>query len=69
MQVTEAASLVQTSSSTLSAEVESATVRELPLNGRDWASLATLSPGVNAIETQMPFEAEPCAGTGALERN
>jgi hypothetical protein len=56
VQVTEAASQVQTSSSTLSAEVESTTVRELPLNGRDWASLATLSPGVNAIETQMPFE-------------
>src|SRR5216683_4749144 len=36
VQVTEAASLVQTSSSTLSTEVESATVRELPLNGRDW---------------------------------
>src|SRR6266851_375805 len=53
--VTEAASQVQLSSSTLSAEVESTTVRELPLNGRDWASLATLSPGVNAIETQMPF--------------
>ena len=63
VQVTEAASLVQTSSSTLSAEVESTTVRELPLNGRDWASLATLSPGVNAIETQMPFE------TGAVRGN
>ena len=62
VQVTEAASLVQTSSSTLSAEVESATVRELPLNGRDWASLATLSPGVNAIETQMPFESGAVRG-------
>src|SRR5438876_2168044 len=54
--VTEAAPLVQLGSSTLSAQVESSTVRELPLNGRDWASLATLTPGVNAIETQMPFE-------------
>src|SRR6266699_3491112 len=54
--VTEAAPLVQLGSSTISAEIESTTVRELPLNGRDWASLATLSPGVNAIETQMPFE-------------
>ena len=62
VQVTEAASLVQTSSSTLSAEVESTTVRELPLNGRDWASLATLSPGVNAIETQMPFESGAVRG-------
>jgi Carboxypeptidase regulatory-like domain/TonB-dependent Receptor Plug Domain len=54
--VESAAPLVQLGSSTLSAEVESTTVRELPLNGRDWASLATLTPGVNAIETQMPFE-------------
>src|SRR5690242_4612678 len=56
VQVSEAAPQIQTTSSTLSSEVESTTVRELPLNGRDWASLATLSPGVNAIETQLPFE-------------
>src|SRR5262249_31669876 len=56
VEVTEAAALVQVTSSTISAQVEATTVRELPLNGRDWASLATLSPGVNAIETQMPFE-------------
>jgi hypothetical protein len=54
--VESAAPLVQLGSSAISTEVESTTVRELPLNGRDWASLATLSPGVNAIETQMPFE-------------
>jgi hypothetical protein len=54
--VSEAAPLVQLSNSTIKAEVESTTIRELPLNGRDWASLATLTPGVNAIETQMPFE-------------
>jgi hypothetical protein len=46
---------VQLGSSTLSAQVESKEILDLPLNGRDWASLATLSPGVNAIETQMPF--------------
>src|SRR6202165_3985683 len=60
--VAEAAPQVQLSSSTLSAEVQSNTVRELPLNGRDWASLATLSPGVNAIETQMPFESGAVRG-------
>jgi hypothetical protein len=53
--VTEAAPMVQLGSSTISNQVESAEVRELPLNGRDWASLATLSPGVNGIETQMPY--------------
>ena len=62
VEVTGAAQLVQLASSTLSTEVEAATVRELPLNGRDWASLATLSPGVNAIETQMPFESGAVRG-------
>src|SRR6266446_5835724 len=61
--VTEAAPLLQLGSSTISAQVQGAEVRELPLNGRDWASLATLSPGVNLIETQMPFE------NGALRGN
>src|SRR6202158_2629385 len=47
---------VQTSSSTISATVDSNTVRELPLNGRDWTSLAALEPGVSNIPSQ--------AGTG-----
>ena len=63
VEVTEAAPQIQLASSTISAEVEATTVRELPLNGRDWASLATLSPGVNALETQQPFE------SGALRGN
>jgi len=54
--VTEAAPLIEFSSSTLKGEIESQTVRELPLNGRDWTSLATLQPGVNQIETQMSFD-------------
>jgi hypothetical protein len=62
VEVTEAAPQVQLTSSTISGEVESTTVRELPLNGRDWASLATLSPGVNAIENQMPFDAGAVRG-------
>jgi hypothetical protein len=56
IEVTGAAALVQLSNSTMKAEVESTTIRELPLNGRDWTSLATLSPGVNAIEAQIPFD-------------
>ena len=44
---------IQTTSSTVSATVDSTTVRELPLNGRDWTSLATLEPGVTSIPNQV----------------
>lgn len=37
---------VQLTSSSINAVVDSNTVRELPLNGRDWTQLATLQPGV-----------------------
>ncbi|MGH9356137.1 MAG: carboxypeptidase regulatory-like domain-containing protein, partial [Terriglobia bacterium] len=43
---------VQLASSSLAAQVNSTTVRQLPLNGRDWASLATLQPGVAQVRTQ-----------------
>jgi len=43
---------VQTSSSTISSTVDATTIRELPLNGRDWASLAALEPGVSSIVNQ-----------------
>ena len=56
VQVTEAAPAVQLTSSTLSGEVQAQTVRELPLNGRDWTQLATLQPGVDKIETQMSYD-------------
>src|SRR5712692_2722742 len=63
VQVTEAAPQIELTSSTLSGQIESTTILDMPLNGRDWASLATLSPGVNAVEVQMPFE------TGARRGN
>jgi Carboxypeptidase regulatory-like domain/TonB dependent receptor-like, beta-barrel len=44
---------VQTTTSTVSATVDSTTMRELPLNGRDWTSLATLEPGVSSIPNQV----------------
>jgi Carboxypeptidase regulatory-like domain/TonB-dependent Receptor Plug Domain len=56
VQVTEAAPAVQLTSSTLSGEVQAQTVRELPLNGRDWTQLATLQPGVAKIESQMSYD-------------
>jgi hypothetical protein len=43
---------VDTSSPTLGAVVKEATIVELPLNGRDWTSLATLQPGISSIRTQ-----------------
>src|SRR5467141_3080539 len=56
VQVSAAPPDVQTASSTISATVDSTTMRELPLNGRDLTSLATLEPGVTSIPNQ--------AGTG-----
>lgn len=55
VQVTEAAPQIDLTSSAVSGQVESETVRELPLNGRDWTSLAVLQPGVKPIETQMSY--------------
>jgi hypothetical protein len=43
---------IQTTTSTVGATVDSTTVRQLPLNGRDWTSLATLEPGVVSIPNQ-----------------
>jgi hypothetical protein len=52
VEVTAAPPEVQTSSSTVGSTVDERTVRELPLNGRDWTSLATLEPGVSQIADQ-----------------
>ena len=51
VEVTEEAPVLQTTSSDISAVVNSTTVRELPLNGRSWTDLATLQPGVNHIDS------------------
>jgi len=50
--VREAVPAVDTVGATLSGVVNSKTIVDLPLNGRDWASLATLEPGVSGILTQ-----------------
>src|SRR3984893_13816830 len=55
VQVTEAAPQIDLTSSTLNGQVEAQTVVDLPLNGRDWTSLATLHPGVALIEEQMDY--------------
>src|SRR6516165_11393999 len=55
VQVAGEAPAVQLATSSISAVVNSTTVRELPLNGRSWTDLATLQPGVDAIQTQPSF--------------
>jgi hypothetical protein len=55
VEVTESAPQINLTSSTLAGQVESQTVVDLPLNGRDWTSLATLHPGVKLIEEQMSY--------------
>jgi hypothetical protein len=60
--VTAATPRVDLASSTMSNVVDSTTVRELPLNGRDWTQLATLETGVTAIHTQVALSTGPDRG-------
>jgi hypothetical protein len=53
IEVTEDAPTVQLGSSTISAVINSNTIRELPLNGRSWTDLATLQPGVAPVGTHV----------------
>jgi hypothetical protein len=62
VEVSGQAPAVELASSTIDAVVNSTTVRELPLNGRSWTDLATLQPGVDAIQTQPSFSAGPDRG-------
>lgn len=48
---------VELASSALSSVVDGITVRELPLNGRDWTALANLQPGVVPVRTQWAADA------------
>jgi len=47
------APIVQLATSSISATVNSTTVRQLPLNGRDWTQLALLQPGVVSVRTPV----------------
>jgi hypothetical protein len=49
VEITGAAPVIETENATLSGNVQSAQIVELPLNGRDWTSLAALEPGVVAV--------------------
>src|ERR1700730_14760216 len=58
VRVTTEAPEVELASSEISGVVNATTIRELPLNGRDWTQLATLQPGISKIRTQ------PAVGQG-----
>jgi len=62
VEVNTEAPTVELASSTISGVVNATIVRELPLNGRSWTDLATLQPGVNAIQTQPGFSTGPDRG-------
>lgn len=53
VEVTDVVPIIQTGTSSIESTVDSTTIRELPLNGRDWTSLATLQPGVGKVNTQV----------------
>ena len=59
VQVTGVAPIVETTNATLSGEVQGTQIIQLPLNGRDWAQLATLQPGVAEVR---PHEAVDAPG-------
>ena len=63
VEVTAGAPLVELTSSTISGNVDATTLRELPLNGRDWASLAALEPGVVSVRTH-PLGTQASRGLG-----
>ncbi len=54
VEVTGVAAGVELATSDLSSAVDGTVIRELPLNGRDWAQLATLEPGVDSVRNQSP---------------
>jgi hypothetical protein len=53
VEVTSEAPQVELTSSAIGNVVNSTTVVELPLNGRDWSQLATLESGVSSLQTQI----------------
>src|SRR5262249_47731564 len=66
VQIGGGASVIEQASSTLSAAVQGKTIRELPLNGRDWSMLAKLEPKVHTVDTQVTV---PIGQTDSAKRD
>ena len=65
IEVTGDAAQVDTTTATLGGFVSSATIRELPLNGRDWIQLALLQPGAQILSGQIQADnSRPQRGNG-----
>ncbi|HTB94622.1 MAG TPA: carboxypeptidase regulatory-like domain-containing protein [Candidatus Sulfotelmatobacter sp.] len=64
--VTGEAPAVELGTSEISENVSERTMRELPLNGRDWSQLATLQPGIETVRTPVSLQNNGTArGLGA----
>jgi hypothetical protein len=57
VEVTGAAPVVETTNATLSGQVVGEQITTLPLNGRDWVSLAALTPGVVSVRPHEDINA------------
>jgi hypothetical protein len=65
VEVSDTASNIDLVTSNLSEVVDSTTIRELPLNGRDWSQLITLQPGADEVRNQSTIGG---AGTSDVNR-
>ena len=66
VEVTSLVPQVDLESSTIMGNVNSTTVRELPLNGRDWVSLAQLEPSVEIVRDHASITGPGGAGARGL---
>jgi hypothetical protein len=64
--VTAEAPLIDTSSSSLSGNIDPRQMAEIPVNGRDWQDLAMMAPGMRANNVD---DGRPSAGGGAAASN
>ncbi len=57
VEISTAAPIIETTNATLSGNIAGSQIVALPLNGRDWVSLATLTPGVVSVRPHEEVDA------------